>query len=76
MLKTGDLVTVRGESGVYRVNKVSKDWMTATFQRFSVSRQQPVGDIIITSPVAALDLYKEDTSEAAAQIVREATENK
>jgi hypothetical protein len=65
MLKTGGLVTVRGQSGVYRVNKVSKDWMTATLQRFSASRQQPVGDIIITSPVDALDLYKEDASQSS-----------
>jgi hypothetical protein len=53
MVKTGDLVTVRGQAGVYRVNKLSKDWMTATVQRFSVSRQQSVGDIVFASPIDA-----------------------
>ena len=70
------LVLAQGRTGAFKVLAVSSDGQTASIQSFNISRQKFVGKPLIGIPSSALLPWKEDASQAAARIVREATENK
>jgi hypothetical protein len=72
----GQLVLAQGRIGAFKVLAVSSDGQTASIQSFNISRQKFVGKPLIGIPSSALLPWKEDASQAAARIVREATENK
>jgi hypothetical protein len=71
-IKTGQIVVVDGLVGVYRVVAVSQDGQMADIEKFEVSRQKSLGDPIRSVAIDKLTSYKEDASQAAARIVREA----
>jgi hypothetical protein len=71
-IKAGQIVVSDGLVGVYRVLAVSPDGQTADIEKFDVSRQKSLGDPIRSVAVDKLTSYKEDASQAAARIVREA----
>ena len=72
-IKAGQLVAPDGLVGVYRVVGVSSDGQTADIEKFDVSKQKSLGDPIRTVAMNKLSAYKEDASQTAARIVREAT---
>jgi hypothetical protein len=72
-IKVGQIVVPEGLVGVYRVVRVSLDGQTADIEKFDVSKQKSVGDPIRTVAINKLTGYKEDASQTAARIVREAT---
>ena len=72
-IKVGQIVVPEGLVGVYRVVRVSLDGQTADIEKFDVSRQRSVGDPLRTVAINKLAAYKEDASQTAARIVREAT---
>jgi hypothetical protein len=74
MIKVGDLVLAVGQNGVFIVRSFSKHPDMAEIQLFSVSKQQPM-DYKMSVPLGVLSPFKEDASQAAARIVREATED-
>jgi len=71
-IRVGQIVVPDGLVGVYRVVKVSTDGQTADIEKFDVSTQKSVGDPVRSIAVNKLTLYKEDSSQAAARILREA----
>ena len=71
-IKTGQIVVPEGLVGVYRVVAVSPDGQMADIEKFDVSRQKSLGDPIRSIAMNKLSMYKEDASQAAARIVREA----
>lgn len=71
--KTGQIVVPEGLVGVYRVVAVSSDGQTADIEKFDVSKQKSLGDPVRSVATNKLRAYKEDASQAAARIVREAT---
>jgi hypothetical protein len=72
-IKAGQIVVPDGLVGVYRVVRVSPDGQTADIEKFDVSKQKSLGDPIRTVAMNKLTAYKEDSSQTAARIVREAT---
>jgi hypothetical protein len=74
-MKNGDLVVARGHEGVFKLIDISKDGYTADVELFNVSKQQPMG-YKMSAPTSTLFPFKEDASQAAARIVREATQDK
>jgi hypothetical protein len=72
-IKAGQLVAPDGLVGVYRVVGVSSDGQTADIEKFDVSTQKSLGDPIRTVAMNKLTAYKEDASQTAARIVREAS---
>jgi hypothetical protein len=58
--------------GVYRVVRVSPNGETAEIEKFDISTQKSVGDPIRSLALNKLAAYKEDTTRAAARVVREA----
>lgn len=72
-IKVGQIVVPEGLVGVYRVVGVSLDGQTADIEKFDVSKQKSLGDPIRTVAMNKLTAYKEDASQTAARIVREAT---
>jgi hypothetical protein len=70
--KTGQIVMSDGLVGVYRVVAVSPGGKTADIEKFDVSRQRSLGDPIRSVAIDKLTPYKEDASQAAARILREA----
>lgn len=73
--KIGDIVTVDGQTGIFVVVSISDEGL-ARLQPFNVSKQEAFGKIMTHIPRSALRQFKEDVSQAAFRIVREATENK
>jgi hypothetical protein len=71
-IKTGHLVVPDGLVGVYRVVRVSSDGALADIEKFDVSTQKSVGDPLRTVAMNKLTPYKEDASQTAARIAREA----
>jgi hypothetical protein len=71
-IKTGQIVVPEGLVGVYRVVAVSPDGQMADIEKFDVSRQKSLGDPIRSIAMNKLSMYKEDASQAAARMVREA----
>ncbi len=74
MIKVGDLVIAQGQNGVFIVRGFSKNPDMAELQLFSVSKQQAM-DFKIKVPRGVISPFKEDASQAAARIVREATKD-
>ena len=72
-IKVGQVVISEGLVGVYRVVAIAPDEQTADIEKFDVSRQKSVGDPVRSIAMNKLSGYKEDASQAAARIVREAT---
>jgi hypothetical protein len=72
-IRTGQVVALDGMVGIYRVVGVSPDGQTADIEKFDVSRQKSLGDPIRSVAMNKLAAYKEDASQTAARIVREAT---
>ena len=72
-ITTGQIVIPEGLVGVYRVVSLSPDGQTANIEKFDVSKQKSVGDPIRSVALSKLSAYKQDASQAAARIVREAT---
>lgn len=70
----GQVVTADGHSGTFKVLDVSVDGQTAAIQPFSLSKQMLFGSVMKGIPCSTLHHFKEDASQAAARIVREATE--
>ena len=71
-IKAGQIVVPDGLVGVYRVVGVSPDGQTADIEKFDVSKQKSLGDPIRTVAMNKLTAYKEDATQTAARIVREA----
>jgi hypothetical protein len=71
-IRTGQVVALDGMVGIYRVVGVSPDGQTADIEKFDVSRQKSLGDPIRSVAMNKLAAYKEDASQTAARIVREA----
>ena len=72
-IKAGQIVVSDGLVGVYRVVAVSPDGKMADVEKFDVSKQKSLGDPVRSVALDKLTAYKEDASQAAARIVREAT---
>jgi len=72
-IKEGQIVVPDGMVGVYRVVRVSTDGQTADIEKFDVSEQKSLGDPLRSVAMNKLTVYKEDASQTAARIVREAT---
>jgi len=71
-IKAGQIVVPDGMVGVYRVVRVSPDGQTADIEKFDVSKQKSLGDPMRSVAMNKLTVYKEDASQTAARIVREA----
>jgi hypothetical protein len=72
--KNGQVVIAQGHEGTFKVLNVSEDGQTADIQPFSLSRQMLLGAVMRRIPCSTLHHFKEDPSQAAARIVREANE--
>ncbi|MGA8617010.1 MAG: hypothetical protein WB660_00605 [Candidatus Sulfotelmatobacter sp.] len=72
----GQVVTAHGHTGTFKVLDVSADRQTAEIQPFSLSKQMLLGAVMKGIPCSTLVHFKEDANQAAARIVREATEQK
>jgi hypothetical protein len=72
----GQVVTAEGHSGTFKVLSISADGQAAAIQPFSLSRQMLIGSVMENVACSTLHHFKEDPSQAAARIVREATEGK
>jgi hypothetical protein len=70
----GDVVQADGMKTIFQVVEAPDSVGSTKVQPFSVSKQLRFGNVI-SVPRRALRLFKEDASQAAARIVREATEN-
>jgi hypothetical protein len=75
MIRVGDLVFAHGQNEVVIVRSFSENPAMAEIQLFSVSTQQPI-DYRMTVPRGVLSPFKEDASQAAARIVRDATQDR
>ena len=71
-IKAGQLVVLDGLVGVYRVVRVSPDGQTAEVEKFNISTQKSLGDPVRSVATNKLSAYKEDATQAAARILREA----
>ena len=71
---TGDLVISLHKRGIFKVLAISHGGQTAAIQSFNSSKQQLLGQPIEDIPCDTLLPFEEDASQAAARIVREATE--
>jgi hypothetical protein len=74
--KNGQVVIAQGHEGTFKVLNVSEDGKNADIQAFSLSRQMLLGAVLRGIPCSTLHHFKEDPSQAAARIVREATDQK
>ena len=70
----GQVVTAEGHAGTFKVLDISADSQTAAIQPFRLSKQMLLGSVMKDIPCSILHHFKEDASQAAARIVREATE--
>jgi len=73
MIKKDEIVIAQGHSGTFKVMRLSADGRTADIQSFSLSKQKLLGPVMTKIPCSTLSIFKEDASQAAARIVREAT---
>jgi hypothetical protein len=72
--KVGDIVVSKDHTGTFKVLSVSESGSTE-LQPFLVAKQQVFGTVMRSIPSSVLHPFKEDTSQVAARIAREATEN-
>jgi hypothetical protein len=70
----GDIVVSQDHAGTFKVLSVSIERL-AELQPFHVGKREVFGKVMTHIPASRLRPYKEDASQAAARIVREATEN-
>jgi hypothetical protein len=70
----GDLVISRHKRGIFKVLAISHGGQTAAIQLFNISKQQLLGQPIEDLPCDTLLPFEEDASQAAARILREASE--
>lgn len=70
--KVGDLVITPGQNGAFRVLSISESG-AVELRLFNLSKRILVGQPI-TVPRTVLQPFKEDASQAAVRVVREATE--
>jgi hypothetical protein len=73
--KVGDIVTAQGQNGIFKVVEVL-EMGGVKIQPFHVGKQETFGQVMPSIPRRVLKPFKEDASQAAARIVREATEGK
>ena len=74
MIKEGQIVTSQFQgTAAFKVLKLRENGQFATIQAFNVSKQITLGPTVDV-PTSTLSPFKEDASQAAARIVREATE--
>ena len=71
-ITAGQVVVLDGMVGVYRIVGISPDGQMADIEKFDVSSQKSLGDPIRSVAMNKLTAYKEDASEVAARIAREA----
>jgi hypothetical protein len=71
-IRAGQVVVLDGMVGVYRVVRVSPDGQTADVEKFNISTQKSLGDPVRSVAINKLSAYKEDATQAAARIAREA----
>jgi hypothetical protein len=71
----GDIVVSQDHTGTFKVLSVSNTGSTE-LQPFLVAKQQVFGSVMKSIPRSRLKPFKEDASQAAARIVREATEDR
>jgi hypothetical protein len=72
----GDFVISLHKRGTFKVLAISHGGLTAAIQSFNISKQQLLGKPIEDIPCDTLLPFEEDSSQAAARIVREATEDR
>jgi hypothetical protein len=72
----GDIVISLYKRGIFKVLAISHGGQTVAIQLFNISKQQLLGQPIEDVPCDTLLPFEEDASQAAARIVREATEQK
>jgi hypothetical protein len=72
--KVGDLVTSQDHGGVFKVLAVAEGGMIE-LKMFIIGKQELIGPVTRV-PRSRLQPFKEDASQAADRIVREATEGK
>ena len=70
----GDLVISLHKRGVFKVLAMSHGGQTTAIQLFNISKQQLLGEPLEDIPCDTLLPFKEDASQAAARIAKEATE--
>jgi hypothetical protein len=72
----GDIVVAQGHgNSTFKVLSLSTDGKIAKIQPFNISRQALMASPLEDIPVSTLVRYTEDASQAAARIVRKATED-
>jgi hypothetical protein len=71
----GDIVVSEDHSGTFKILSVSAENL-AELHPFHVGKQEVFGKVMTHIPTSRLKPFKEDPSQAAARIVREATEGK
>ncbi|MGA9355471.1 MAG: hypothetical protein WBV46_17395 [Terriglobales bacterium] len=77
MFKEGQTVLAQGYGATpFRITKLMRDGQFATIEAFNLSAQKLKGSPVANVPVRKLVPFKEDASQAAARIVREATEDR
>jgi hypothetical protein len=70
----GQLVTTKNyQDRTFKIVDIGKGDF-ATIHEFNTSRQS-LGELVLTVPIGDLKPFKEDASQAAARIVREATKD-
>jgi hypothetical protein len=72
----GDIVISLYKRGIFKVLAISHGGQTAAIQSFNISKQKLLGQPLEDVPCDTLLPFEEDTSQAAARIVREATDGK
>lgn len=70
--EVADVVVADGQNAIFQVVEAPDAVGSTKIQPFHISKQMRFGNVI-SVPRRALHLFKEDASEAAARIVREAT---
>ncbi len=77
MFRVGDIVCAQGSgTTTFKITELMQKGQFATIQAFSISKQILLGQPTMNVTTTTLTPFEEDASQAAARIVREATENK
>jgi hypothetical protein len=74
MFKEDQIVLAKDHgTTTFKIIELTQNGQFATIQAFSRSKQLLLGVPLVNVPTSILTLHKEDASQAAARIVREAT---
>lgn len=77
MFKVGQIVSAEGHgTTVFKILELQDRGQFAVLQAFSVSHQKMLGKPLENVPTSTLIPFKEDSSQAALRIVRDATKDK